>query len=119
MDKEIEIDAMGFEKAIQQLEQTVEALESGELGLDDALANYELGVRMLKRCYGLLDGAERIVAILTGVDAEGRPLTAPFDATATADRETPFQARGDARIWPVAPETASPDTVADDDSPPF
>jgi exodeoxyribonuclease VII small subunit len=119
MAQETEVDAMGFEAAIRRLEQTVAEIESGELGLDGALATYELGVRILKRCYGLLDGAERTVAILTGVDADGRPLTSPFDATATLDREAPFEARGDARAWPNAPKPAPLESAEDDDSPPF
>jgi exodeoxyribonuclease VII small subunit len=40
-------------------------------------------VRLLKTCYGLLDQAEQSVALLTGVDPAGNPLSAPFDATAT------------------------------------
>ncbi|HEV3165847.1 MAG TPA: exodeoxyribonuclease VII small subunit [Isosphaeraceae bacterium] len=81
------IDAAGFEAAVQQLEQTVSDLENGDLGLDLALAKYELGVQLLTHCYGLLGGAERVVSLLKGVDAEGNPVTSPFDATATADRE--------------------------------
>jgi exodeoxyribonuclease VII small subunit len=117
--KETEIEAMAFETALRRLEQTVLELESGELGLDGALAQYELGVRILKRCYGLLDGAERTVALLTGVDADGRPLTAPFDATATAERESSIGAGGDARTRPKATKPPQIDTTDDDDSPPF
>jgi exodeoxyribonuclease VII small subunit len=73
-------DDLRFEQALQQLQQAVEALEGGELGLDASLARYEQGVRLLGRCRALLDGAERRVALLTGVDGEGRPETAPFDA---------------------------------------
>jgi exodeoxyribonuclease VII small subunit len=82
------IDAAGFEAALQQLERTVEDLESGELGLDGALAKYELGVRLLTHCYSLLDRAERIVALLDAVDESGQPLTSPFDVTATARRDS-------------------------------
>jgi exodeoxyribonuclease VII small subunit len=73
----------GFEDALNELEGLVVALETGELGLDEALARYELGVRLLARCRALLDGAERRVALLTGVDSDGNPLTASFDAAAT------------------------------------
>jgi exodeoxyribonuclease VII small subunit len=119
MAKETEIDVMGFEAAIRRLEQTVAELESGELGLDGALASYEVGVRILKRCYGLLESAERTVAILTGVGPDGQPLTSPFDATATLDREAPFEARGEARAWPNTPRPAPLETDEDDDSIPF
>ena len=89
------IDADGFEAALRQLERTVDDLEGGDLGLDGALAKYELGVKLLTHCYGLLDGAERVVALLDAVDAAGSPQTSPFDAAATAGRE-PSLGRPDA-----------------------
>ena len=76
-----------FEAAVSQLEQIVESLERGEPELATALTKYETGVRLLSRCYALLERAERSVALLTGVDAEGNPVTASFDATATLDIE--------------------------------
>jgi exodeoxyribonuclease VII small subunit len=75
-----------FEDALAQIERIVGDLESGEPELSSALTKYEQGVRLLAQCYGQLEQAERAVALLTGVDAEGNPVTAPFDATATADR---------------------------------
>jgi exodeoxyribonuclease VII small subunit len=82
---------MEFEAALEQLEQIVDELEQGEGDLTKALARYEQGVRLLTHCHGVLDGAERSVALLMEVDASGRPVTAPFDATATAGRESPAQ----------------------------
>jgi len=86
---EAEWEGLGFEAALERLEQMVGHLESGRLGLDQALARYQLGVQLLGHCYRLLEGAERSVALITGLDAEGNPQTVPFDATATADRESP------------------------------
>ena len=78
-----------FESAVGQLEAIVEALERGEPELTSALAKYEAGVRLLTQCYGLLERAERSVALLTGVDELGEPSTSPFDASATVVGETP------------------------------
>lgn len=75
-----------FEEALRGLERAVAALESGELGLDDALKHYEEGLVHLGRCKALLDHAERRVALLTGVDTDGTPQTVPFDAGPTLDR---------------------------------
>jgi exodeoxyribonuclease VII small subunit len=74
-----------FEDALHRLEQLVEELERGDPGLSEALAKYEEGVRLLARCQSVLERAERSIALLTGVDETGEPLTAPFDATATAN----------------------------------
>ena len=76
-----------FEAAVKQLEEIVESLERGEPELATALSKYEAGVRLLNRCYSLLEQAERSVALLTGVDAEGNPITSSFDAAATLSME--------------------------------
>lgn len=78
-----------FESALRDLETIVERLERGEGDLSQALAGYERGVRLLADCQRILDAAERSVALLTGVDPAGNPATAPFDTSATADREAP------------------------------
>lgn len=72
-----------FEDALGRVERIVADLERGEPSLTTALGKYEEGVRLLRSCYDLLDQAERSVALLTGVDDQGRPETAPFDAAAT------------------------------------
>jgi exodeoxyribonuclease VII small subunit len=77
-----------FEAALARIERIVADLERGEPSLSAALAKYEDGVKLLRSCHDLLDQADRSVALLTGVDEHGQPTTAPFDATATATRET-------------------------------
>lgn len=72
-----------FEDALVELQQIVDQLESGSLGLEDSLRQYERGAALLRRCYGLLESAERRIEVLTGQTADGELTTAPFDATAT------------------------------------
>lgn len=72
-----------FEEALAELEAVVADLEGGELGLGDSLKRYEEGVARLRRCHAQLDAAERRIELLSGVDADGNPLTEPFDAEAT------------------------------------
>jgi exodeoxyribonuclease VII small subunit len=97
-----------FEQALAQLERIVASLERGEPELTAALSKYEKGVQLLSVCHRLLDQAEQSVAILTGVDPEGNPLTAPFDATATMAREasSPALAAAVATPNPTASEPA-------------
>lgn len=68
-----------FEASLAKLEAIVRQLEDGQLGLSDSLARYEEGIRCLKQCHAALETAERKVELLTGVDADGNPVTAPFD----------------------------------------
>ena len=77
---EVEIE---FEAALAELEQIVEALERGNPDLKGALAGYGRGVALLGHCQGILDRAERSVALLMGIDDEGQPIRSPFDSAAT------------------------------------
>ncbi len=78
-----------FEAALEALERIVEGLERGDLDLSASLASYERGVGLLARCQALLDGVDRSVSLLTGVEADGTPILAPFDAAATAPAPPP------------------------------
>jgi exodeoxyribonuclease VII small subunit len=78
-------DNQTFEQALAELEQIVRDLEDGQLGLEDALARYEAGVGLLKRCYTRLQQVEQRILLLTGIDSEGQPITQPFDHAATAE----------------------------------
>lgn len=103
-----------FEVALEQLETIVGQLERGAPELSVALAKYEQGVRLLARCHELLDSAERSVALLSGVDENGDPITAPFDATATAERE-PVARKSPKRSARQSPRDAPPISMSDDD----
>ena len=82
-------DSQTFEQSLAELERIVRELEDGELGLEDALARYEAGVGLLKRCYTRLQQAEQRILLLTGIDSEGRPVTQPFGHNATAEPSKP------------------------------
>jgi exodeoxyribonuclease VII small subunit len=61
------------------LETVVRQLEEGRLGLSESLECYERGVKHLKQCYQALESVERKIELLAGVDAEGNPISEPFD----------------------------------------
>ena len=75
-----------FEAALDELRDIVADLEGGSLGLEASLVRFEAGVSLLKTCQATLNDAERRVELLTGEDADGNPVTEPFDASATAGR---------------------------------
>jgi exodeoxyribonuclease VII small subunit len=72
-------EAPSFEGALARLEEIVEHLEGGELGLEEALAVFEEGVALSRRCSGQLEEAERRIEILTG--EEGALAAAPLETT--------------------------------------
>ncbi len=49
---------LAFEEALGRLDETVAALEDGQLPLDEAIRLYEEGVRLAQRCQHMLDTAE-------------------------------------------------------------
>ena len=60
-----------FELALENLEQVVEQLETGELSLEDSLAAFERGVGLVKHCNQKLNEVERKIEILVK-DKEGK-----------------------------------------------
>lgn len=66
-----------FDEAIKKLEKIVEALEKGELSLEDALDKYEEGVKLANLCTKKLEQAERKINILSRTE-EGRLVRKPF-----------------------------------------
>jgi len=81
-----DLSARPFEASLADLEKVVRDLEEGNLGLDEALARYEYGVRLVRGCHGQLRGAEQRILVLTGLAEDGTPVTAPFAHEATASR---------------------------------
>lgn len=63
---------VAFEEALGRLDETIAALEGGQVPLEDAIRLYEEGIRLAQRCQKLLDTAELRVQAL-------RPATADDD----------------------------------------
>jgi exodeoxyribonuclease VII small subunit len=71
-------DAPPFEEALARLEQIVARLERGDLPLEQALAAFEAGVALTRRCARELEDAERRIEVLV---REGEQwLVRPFEA---------------------------------------
>lgn len=69
----------GFEAALRELEQLVERMEGGELGLEESLKLYARGMELSNACREALDDAERRVEMLTGKGAIESLDTPPGD----------------------------------------
>lgn len=68
---------MKFEDAIALLEQIVARLESGTLGLDEAIAEYERAIGLIRICNERIDAATQRVRLLTE-SADGSVSDIPF-----------------------------------------
>ena len=70
-----------FEAAFQELEETVQRLENGELTLDETIALFERGQVLARLCDEKLEQAElRVDQLLP--DADGGYRKAPFERDA-------------------------------------
>lgn len=70
----------GLEKSLEELETLVEQLESGELTLEEALKQFERGVKLTRECQAALKEAEQKVEILLKKTQDADP--APFEPSA-------------------------------------
>lgn len=61
----MKIEEMSFEAAVKRLEEVASALEREGVSLDESLKLYEEGVKLIRYCNGLLEGAERKIKILS------------------------------------------------------
>lgn len=95
-----------FEQSLKELEVIVGKLESGKLGLEESLEQYESGMKHLKQCNQLLQSAERRIALVTGLDADGNPETESFAAVAEESLVTKGDARSRRRSSPVKRRSA-------------
>ena len=75
-----------FENDLAELEEVVQALEAGQVGLEESLALYEKGVALVRRCQGKLVQVEQRILELLAHDDAGNAKTAPFRHTASAPK---------------------------------
>lgn len=66
-----------FETALEQLEQLVNQMESGQLTLEQSLQAFEQGVALTRRCQQTLSQAEQRVKLL--VEQNGSSVEQPFN----------------------------------------
>ncbi|BDS06219.1 hypothetical protein NT6N_12590 [Oceaniferula spumae] len=54
-----------FEQALEELENMVETMESGQLPLEKLIANYERGAELIGHCETVLDDARKRLELIT------------------------------------------------------
>ncbi len=82
-----------YEEAVEEIEAIIERIESGEIGLEESLAQYERGTRLIRRCRAVLDRAEQRIEELDARASEAaadEARAARADACDPEDDDTPF-----------------------------
>lgn len=69
-----------YETNIEQLEQLITELENGELRLEDALKQYEIGIKLIRQCQHALDTAEQKIQQLSK-NHQGEETLIPYTQT--------------------------------------
>ena len=59
-----------FEEALAQLETLAEQIERGEIGLEESIAKYEQGMKLVAQCRSILNRAEQRVRELQSAEEE-------------------------------------------------
>ncbi len=78
------VDEAPYEQVMERLTDTVEALERGDLTLEEQIRRFEEGVKLVRRGQALLDEAERKVEVLL----QGNE-TAPFKTADDGSEDAP------------------------------
>ena len=101
---ETKVEALSFEDALAQLDTIVTTLERGDVPLEDSIAQFEMGMKLARRCEDRLNESEQKVAVLlregpalVEVDMEsGRPIARredpgddPYEASPATDDGRP------------------------------
>ena len=84
---------LSLEAAMTEVASIVSGLESGKETLDESLARFERGMKLLRVCHGKLDVAAQRIEIVTQISSEGDVQTAEFDATSTLQKSPAGGAR--------------------------
>jgi len=80
MAKKPDLDGVSFEKALAELEQIVQKLESGSVDLEESIALYERGAALKAHCEAKLRSAqERIEKIVVSGDGSPRAEATTFE----------------------------------------
>jgi len=88
------VKGLKFEVAMQRLDAIVEAMESGEIGIEESIAKYEEAMGLAAHCRKILDQAEQRIQKIQ-LDAAGKPQLSPFEPPPAAPGEEDEDEAGD------------------------
>jgi len=65
------LEDLTYEQAIERVESITDRIESGEVGIEEAVREYEKAMGLIRRCRSILDKAEQRISELSVADDEG------------------------------------------------
>lgn len=83
-----------FEEAMQRLDAIVEAMEAGEIGVEESIAKYEEAMSLAAHCRQILDEAEQRIQKIQ-LDAAGKPQVTAFEPPPESGAEEDGSAEDD------------------------
>ncbi len=54
-----------FEEAVAQLEEIIDQIESGDIGLEESIGQYEKGTKLIEHCQTILNRAQKRISQLS------------------------------------------------------
>ena len=76
--------ALSFEEALARLEQIAEAIDKGQIGLEESITQYEEGMKLLRHCREILAQAEQRI-----IQLQPSGSTGPASVVPAADAAEP------------------------------
>lgn len=61
---------LSFEEALEKVEDLIDRIEGGEIGLEQSIEAYEEGAKLLARCRGVLERVEQRIEQLSQADVQ-------------------------------------------------
>ncbi|MDB5324371.1 MAG: xseB [Phycisphaerales bacterium] len=81
MSRKNPIPPKNFEEAVAELEQILQHIETGELGLEQTLVEYERGNFLIQHCREVLNSAEKQIELISK-GPDGAWAAKPFEPAA-------------------------------------
>jgi exodeoxyribonuclease VII small subunit len=107
---------LSFEEAMDSLESIVTSLETDRLPLEEMVASYERGMRLLRTCRGRIESARQRVELITAdLNEKGKATLGEFSPQETAETPAAQDAPKRTRRKPVAPPVTTPDESEEDE----
>jgi exodeoxyribonuclease VII small subunit len=105
-----------FEAAMESLDAIVSSLEGERLPLEDMVASYERGMKLLRVCRSRIETARQRVELITAdLEGRGKATLSDFSASETpgSTSESDDAPKRHPRKKPAPAEQPPPDTTAD------